>query len=91
MLIRNGIQGRSRGHLAVTGPDGTIEQETFTCAHCSCIVVVKYRATPEELGGACRHCDAMVCPDCVRVGRCTPFEKRIEEHEARMRLREQVG
>jgi hypothetical protein len=91
MLIRHGIQGRARGHVAVTGPGGTVEHETFTCAHCQKIVTVKPRATPGELGGRCHNCDAMVCPGCARVGRCTPFEKRIEEYEARMRLRKQVG
>lgn len=93
MLIRNGIQGRARGHVSITGPDGTIERETFTCAHCSQVVIIKLRATPEELGGRCHHCDAMVCPACVArdQGRCKPFEKRIEEYEARHRFLGQVG
>jgi hypothetical protein len=91
MLIRQGIQGRARGHVSITGPNGTVEHETFTCAHCQHVVVVKSRATPDELGGRCGHCDAMVCPACARVGRCVPFERRIEQYEQRMRLLRQVG
>jgi hypothetical protein len=93
MLIRQGIQGRARGHLAITGPCGTVEHETFTCAHCSQVVMVPHRAAPDELGGRCHHCDAMVCPTCVQrdQGRCKPFEQRIEEYENRHRFLRSVG
>lgn len=93
MLIRNGVQGRSRGHVLITGPYGSVEHETFTCAHCQQLTVIPHRATPDELGGRCNQCDAMVCKDCVQrdKGRCTPFEKRIAEYEARMRFRAAAG
>lgn len=91
MLILNAIQGRARGHLLITGPDGTVEHDTFTCAHCQEVIVVKLRAAPEEMGGRCHHCDAMVCPGCAVTGRCEPFEKRIEEYERRHRFLSQVG
>jgi hypothetical protein len=93
MLIRNGIQGRARGHVSITGPDGTVEHETFTCSHCSQLTIIPHRATPEQLGGRCAQCDAMVCAECVRrdQGRCKPFEKRIAEYEARHRFLSQVG
>lgn len=91
MLIRSGIQGRARGHVSITGPNGTVEHETFTCAHCQQVVIIKPRALPEEIGGRCGHCDAMVCASCARVGRCVPFERRIEQYEQRMRLLRQVG
>lgn len=91
MLIRHGFQGRARGHLSIAGPTDTVEFETFTCAHCSRIIKIPHRAAPDEVGGRCGNCDAMVCPGCVRIGRCTPFEKKLEEYEARQRFLVNVG
>lgn len=77
---------KSRGVIVETGPLGTVEQETFTCAHCNVLVPVKHRAAPDECGGLCMHCMAMVCTTCQRHGTCTPFEKKLVAYERRQSL-----
>jgi hypothetical protein len=59
------------------------ESDTFTCAHCCRIVIVKPKCDPADLGGLCRLCDKMICPSCVDLGRCDPIEKKLEREEAR--------
>lgn len=60
------------------------ECDTFTCAHCNRVVHVYPHCKPDDLGGQCRLCDKPVCPKCVDLG-CTPFEKKLEQVEARDR------
>lgn len=86
VLLRT-VQGRQRGYEVVTGPDGRrVEQETFTCGHCSQIVTVPNRAAADEVGGFCRVCMSMVCPGCLATDRCDPYERKLERIEARERL-----
>lgn len=59
------------------------EVETFQCGHCQRIKHVPAKCSPYDLGGHCRICDTLICPDCVRDGRCTPFEKKLDEWERR--------
>lgn len=66
------------------------EMDTFTCAHCNHIVHIKPKCNPDELGGNCRLCMKMVCPRCVDLG-CTPFEKKLEQMEARDRAIRSYG
>jgi len=75
---------RNAGGYAYTFDVGGIRQEadTFTCFHCNTIVVVKPKCDPCDLGGLCRICDKMICPKCVDLGSCTPFEKKLERQEA---------
>lgn len=82
---------KARGFVSVSGPDGTEENETFTCKHCTALVDVPFKGNPEDIGGMCRHCHAMVCKACCAVGRCTPFEKQIEIALRRNRMLEQAG
>lgn len=58
------------------------ESDTFTCFHCNKVVIVKPKCDPDDLGGVCRICMKMVCPECVDKG-CSPFEKKLEAMEAR--------
>ena len=62
------------------------EADTFTCHHCNTIVVVKPKCDPCDLGGMCRICEKMICPSCVDIGKCDPFEKKLERIEARDRI-----
>jgi hypothetical protein len=82
---------RSKGYLVASGPDGSVEHETFTCAHCSAVVLVRVKAPAHELGGMCHQCDAMICSSCSATGKCEPFEKKIEAYERRHRFLQNVG
>jgi hypothetical protein len=83
---------RSPGGYAFTFDPGGIRQEadTFTCFHCNKVVIVKPKCDPTDLGGMCRLCEKMICPDCVNVGSCTPFEKKLDREEKEYRRRIQM-
>lgn len=66
-------------------------QKTFTCAHCNRVVIVPFKAKPDECGGLCMIELKPVCPECHKVGACTPFEKKLEKMEARGRLLTSLG
>lgn len=75
---------RPGGYLYSFDPEGIRQEaDTFTCCHCSRVVIVKPKCNPDDLGGMCRLCMKMICPACVAVGHCVPFEKKIEQQEAR--------
>jgi hypothetical protein len=74
------------GYATIFGPLGIRECDTFTCAHCNGVVHVKPKCDPADLGGQCRLCDKPICPKCVG-GSCLPFEKKMEQMEARDRWR----
>lgn len=80
------------GGYAVTFDVGGMQNEcsTFTCFHCNRIVLVKPKCNPDDLGGTCRLCMKMICPQCVDLG-CTPFEKKLERWEARDRALRSYG
>lgn len=81
------------GGYAFTFDGGGVRQEadTFTCSHCNRIVIVKPKCDPCDLGGMCRLCMKMICPGCVDEGQCVPFEKKIEQQEARERRLRALG
>lgn len=82
-----------------------VEYDTLTCGHCQRIVFVKpgsagtiylvvdRAATTfrEEPGAFCRVCMRPVCLPCHDVGRCTPWEQKIEASEARERFLQAAG
>ena len=86
------------GHL-------TVEIDTASCGHCQRIIFTKAgtaatvyllsTAVPgqyrEEGGAFCRVCMRPICLQCYGVGRCTPWERRLEKAEARERLRRAVS
>lgn len=74
---------RHGGYLLITGESGSQESDTFCCAHCNALVVVKAGRPAEESGGWCLHCSRCICHGCATVGRCTPFEKRLDLAEKR--------
>lgn len=79
--------GRAKGYMTVTGPHGTVESETFTCAHCNTIGEVKGREASQMLGVVCHACFAYICPTCARKAVCEPFEKKLEAMERSSRLK----
>lgn len=90
------------GYAVWTAPDARpVERDTATCGHCNAIIFVKPGtgsttyliygldplAPPREVPGAgCRLCMTPVCLACEAKGTCTPFEKRLEQAEARAAL-----
>lgn len=95
---------RPHGYTQVFGSGPLAEADTCQCGHCSGHVFVKPGTastvylihhrdgrTTEEPGAFCRVCMSHICLKCHDVGRCVPFEKQIEQWEARDRLRRTVG
>ncbi|HEV8245682.1 MAG TPA: hypothetical protein VGP93_07935 [Polyangiaceae bacterium] len=83
---------RPQGYAITTEPGKADEElDTFTCRHCNCIVFVKPRQDPSEMGGFCTLCMGHTCARCAGTGQCDPFEKKLERMESRERLLRQVG
>ena len=92
---------KPHGYTVCVCDDGrTIEHDAITCGHCNQIVMVKPGTAStvyyipqmvgpaiEEAGAHCRSCDKPVCLKCCDLGVCTPLMRRIEQMEARGRLR----
>lgn len=76
------------GYATWTDPAAArpVERDTFTCAHCSRIVVVEPICDPSAAGGFCRQCMAHLCTRCANRGVCDPFMRKLERAEARDRL-----
>ena len=75
-----------QGYGVITDPDRDApeaEHDTFTCGHCQRIVIVPAKCAPEDLGGMCKRCMTLICPKCVDVGTCKPWDERMKEMEAR--------
>lgn len=84
---------RPQGYSVVIDPDAprTAEADTFTCAHCNTIVMVKPMCDPADMGGRCRVCDSLVCRRCHSTFRCDPFEEKLKRAEARDRALRSYG
>jgi hypothetical protein len=91
------------GYGQIVGP-GEREFDTVKCRHCQRIVAVKPGSATtvyllprmdgtwkEEPGAWCTRCMGPICLECHATGRCTPFERKIEEQEARGRLFQVMG
>lgn len=75
---------RPAGYILVTDPDGAgFEAETLMCCHCQSHWVVHPGSGIRR--GYCYNCQAVTCgkPKCDP---CAPWEKQMEEMEARQRL-----
>jgi hypothetical protein len=83
---------RPQGHATIFNPDGpTVEFDTMTCGHCQRVTQIGPGQRPEDIGGLCKCCFSLICGPCVDKGTCVPFEKKLEEVEARDRFRRQIG
>lgn len=67
------------------------EVDSYSCGHCQYVVFVGAKKDPAALGGLCKVCMRLVCPRCTAAGECKPFEKMLEEIEARGRARKSLG
>jgi len=71
------------------GPDGEFhERDTYTCAHCQKITILAPKQLPH---GGCRTCGGNICSRCVTIGTCAPWERQMDEAEARQVFRKSVG
>lgn len=80
---------KQEGEFTVFSPTGQTSFNTLTCVHCNSIVIVKDKLA-SELGGFCRNCMGHTCARPKCNARCIPFEKKLEQMEARDRLRQTV-
>lgn len=89
-MARKGI-----GYLTLDDPSAArrVEVDTACCSHCQRIIPLhSLDGTRRTSIAMCSMCGpAPVCDACDRDGRCTPFLRRIEEHEQRARLLAAVG
>lgn len=97
---------RRPGGYAVWDQGGRVvrEQDTFTCGHCMGIIAVvsgragdradprlgKFQVEASDVR-MCPACSRTVCGHCAALKRCLPFERRIEEQEARGRALVSMG
>lgn len=72
----------------VTGPLGVVEGETVMCVHCQRHWKVEPGSGRRR--GYCLNCNGPTCGKQACETSCVPFEKAIEEQEARGRLMEAV-
>lgn len=80
---------QSKGYAILNDPDNkNREFDTLTCNHCQRIILLEPGKVPE--GGWCFQCSKMVCNNCVDKG-CTPWEKKMEQMEAKQRMLRSVG
>ncbi len=67
------------------------EIDTFTCGHCNRVSHVLPRCDPADIGGLCKQCMELICPRCVAKATCTPWERKMEEAEAKQQLWDAAG
>lgn len=84
--------GRVDGYLHIAQADGkVIEHDTFSCGHCSRVVVVPPKADPASLGGWCWSCTTLLCPTCAAQPACVPLERWLQRQESRDQFLRSVG
>lgn len=70
-------------------------RDTIKCNHCQHFMFVEPKQDAATLGGFCRTCMGFMCPRCthkreVGLEACVTFMAKIEQSEARDRLRRQL-
>ena len=83
---------RANNYSIIFQPDAPPqESDSFTCGHCTRVVFVQPGHRADDLGGLCKQCMSLICPVCVQTGKCDPWEKKMEEMEARSRFLKSAG
>lgn len=76
---------RPMGYMVSTGPVGVEDEgETTMCVHCQ--MHWKVQPGSGRKRGFCFNCNGLTCGKESCETRCVPFEKAIEEMEAKGRL-----
>ena len=85
-MARGVYVGRVGGYIIISGEWGEVqEHDTFTCPHCNGVQVIRPGSGTQR--GYCHLCTAPTCGK-ERCLECVPFERMMEEMEARGRLRQ---
>ena len=98
---------RASGYMTTFGDVPLQEHDTAQCGHCQQHIPVKAGTastvylvqslvgsqivTKEEPGAMCLVCMRTVCLKCHDLGRCLPWERMIEQSEARDRWMKAAG
>ena len=67
------------------------EEDSFTCGHCQKVTFVKPGQRADDLGGLCKVCMNLICPECVDLMICEPFEEKLKKSEAKARFSRQIA
>lgn len=84
-----------QGYRIITGPGaGAGEADTYTCAHCGSLRAVPAMCPAGDMPDVChlcgdKHRPSFICERCRGQG-CTPFEKVLEQVEAKARFRAEL-
>lgn len=80
------------GYFIGVGPEGVVaEADSYSCKHCNRIVLVKPRCDPADVGGLCKVCMGLTCPECTAKGTCVTWEEQMKRIENRDRFLRQAG
>lgn len=71
---------RPQGYAQMWSDEGHKEWDTRSCAHCGKVDHIKPMTDPADMGGLCKVCMGLVCPNCVGKG-CDPNEEQIRRLE----------
>ena len=83
---------RANNYAVIFNPDGpTIERNNFTCGHCQRVTFVLPGQRADDIGGLCKVCMNLICPECTDKMVCDPFEEKLKRSEASDRLRRQLA
>lgn len=84
---------------------GQVEYDTKQCGHCQAVIFTKPGTAStvylipvsrqpgkflEEPGAGCRVCMRAICLPCCDLGVCTPWERQMEQMEAKDRFKRSV-
>lgn len=75
---------KALGYAIIVDPTApTKEADSITCFHCNAVFFIRASSPdfPVDLGGFCRLCYQHICGACADLGKCDPFEAKLERME----------
>lgn len=80
-------------YLVEQGPGILREQDLASCGHCQFQMQVQPATNGQVISRVlppCHGCGKYICGECKKLGRCDPWEKKMERMEAREQLRKAI-